>query len=539
MRKNQYTSTLIKRWWLIPLLVAAGAIIGNQLSHTEDATYLASTTLLVGQSSIQAVNVNPSDEAISRNLAQTYANWTRRQPVLQKVVERLNLLTSWQTLKEQVQARPVNGTQFLEIIVEADSEAQARSIADEIAHQLIDISPTALQNKQQSENRILIQQQIEELQVRIQQGKDQLAVLRAKASGALSTDEIDKLSLDINNLEMLIIDWEANYTQLLIFAESAEKPPNYLSIIEAAQTSIRPVQRSQYAFIGALIGLLLAAAAALAWESLDTTVKTVEELNQLPVIRSVGGVHRIPGEGYHNQLILAQDSFSPVTEAYRKLRTQIQSLASQQPMKTLVLTSAAIGEGKSITAANLAIITAQAGLKTVIVDADMRRPTQHQIFNTKNRGGLSDLLRSRELDPEATIQKTSVENLWLLPSGTIPRNPAELLGSRRMDQVLLRLRQKADVIICDSPPVLPVADAAILATKSDHVLLLVEAGRSSKTVVIKAIESLQEVGTNTVSGIINGVNDYAQETAYYGYGPESHQLAQKPSSPVAQHISLR
>lgn len=187
-----------------------------------------------------------------------------------------------------------------------------------------------------------------------------------------------------------------------------------------------------------------------------------------------------------------------------------------------------------MTAANLAIIMAQAELKTIIVDADLRRPTQHKIFGVPNLGGLTDLLRSPELELNSHMKNTGIENLQLLTSGPLPPNPAELLGSQRMAQLVQHLEQLADVIIFDSPPVLPVTDAAVLSKRAGGVILVTQAGRTRRDVTRLAIKRLSQVEANLLGTILNQVsqrdgnsNQYAQYYSHSGQG-----MAGQPAHPT-------
>jgi non-specific protein-tyrosine kinase len=172
-----------------------------------------------------------------------------------------------------------------------------------------------------------------------------------------------------------------------------------------------------------------------------------------------------------------------------------------------------------MTAANLAIAMAQAELKTIIVDADLRRPTMHKIFGVPNLGGLTDLLRSRELEFGSQMKNTGIEHLQVLTSGPLPPNPAELLSSQRMAQLVQRLEEMADVVIFDSPPVLAVIDAAVLSKRASGVMLVIQAGHTRRDAARQAIKRLEQVGTNILGAVLNQVShrgrDSHQYTQYY------------------------
>ncbi len=200
---------------------------------------------------------------------------------------------------------------------------------------------------------------------------------------------------------------------------------------------------------------------------------------------------------------------SPAAEAFRTLRTNLLFATVARPVHRVLLTSAGPDEGKSTIVANLAVAMAQAGNKVIIADCDLRRPAQHLIFNLRNTAGLTNLFLGRGEAPPAgddlPLQPTAVENLWLLTSGPLPPNPAELLGSARMDEILRRLCERADYVLLDSPPVAVVADAAILSAKVDGVVLVVGAGKVKRELARKAKAQLEAVNAPMLGLAVNNV----------------------------------
>src|SRR5215213_120615 len=170
-------------------------------------------------------------------------------------------------------------------------------------------------------------------------------------------------------------------------------------------------------------------------------------------------------------LIALRDPRSSAAEAYRTLRTNIQFSSLDKPLQTLLATSTAPDEGKSTTIANLAVTMAQAEQRVILVDCDLRRPTLHTLFELSNEAGLTSMILAQE-DAEIPLQETGVAGLSLLTSGPLPPRPADVLGSRRMEAAIARLRSEADIVLFDTPPVVAVIDAAVLATKVDGVLLI-------------------------------------------------------------------
>jgi len=212
-----------------------------------------------------------------------------------------------------------------------------------------------------------------------------------------------------------------------------------------------------------------------------------------------------------SHLIALRDPRAPAAEAYRTLRTNIQFSSLDKPLRTLMATSTAPDEGKSTTLANLAVTFAQAEQRVILVDCDLRRPTLHTLFDLPNEAGLTSMILAEDAPPP--LQETVVPGLSLLPSGPLPPRPADILGSRRMEAVIERLRAVADIVLFDTPPVVAVTDAAVLATKVDGVLLVFQAGRTSRERARRARQILEKVKANIVGVVLNN----AQVEQGYGY----------------------
>jgi non-specific protein-tyrosine kinase len=212
-------------------------------------------------------------------------------------------------------------------------------------------------------------------------------------------------------------------------------------------------------------------------------------------------------------LIALRDPRAPAAEAYRTLRTNIQFSSLDKPLRTLLATSTAPDEGKSTTLANLAVTMAQAEQRVILVDCDLRRPTLHTLFDLPNETGLTSMILTEETPPP--LQETGVPGLSLLSSGPLPPRPADILGSRRMEAAIERLRAEADIVLFDTPPVVAVTDAAVLATKVDGVLLVFQAGRTSRERARRARQILEKVKANIVGVVLNNA-EVEQGYGYYG-----------------------
>jgi capsular exopolysaccharide synthesis family protein len=214
-------------------------------------------------------------------------------------------------------------------------------------------------------------------------------------------------------------------------------------------------------------------------------------------------------------LITLTDPRSPAAEAYRTLRTNLYFSSLDRTLETLLVTSAAPGEGKSTCLSNLAVAMAQGDKRTILVDADLRRPSLHTLFDVNDNPGLTTMLVQDSALAEPPLVATPVGNLWLLPSGPLPPNPAEILGSRRMEEVVTALQSRADIILFDAPPVIAVTDAAVLGTKVDGVLLVVRAGKTRREHALRARELLERVNVHLVGAVLNDAPPDQSLGGYY------------------------
>ncbi|WP_251671013.1 MULTISPECIES: CpsD/CapB family tyrosine-protein kinase [unclassified Sporosarcina] len=212
------------------------------------------------------------------------------------------------------------------------------------------------------------------------------------------------------------------------------------------------------------------------------------------------------------KLVTQTNPKSVVSEQFRTIRTNINFSMPDKELKSLLFTSAAPGEGKSTSSANTAVVFAQEGKKVLLIDSDMRKPTTHYTFSRMNATGLSNLL-TRQWEIDDVIQQTDIDGLDLITSGPIPPNPAELLGSKAMDTLIGKLKEKYDLLIFDAPPVLSVTDAQILSNICDGTILVLNAGTTEKDSIVKAKEALESSKANILGTILN--NFVLQKDHYY------------------------
>ena len=255
---------------------------------------------------------------------------------------------------------------------------------------------------------------------------------------------------------------------------------------------------------------MLAGGVVLVLEYLDDTVKSSEDVEQVAGLPTLGIVARfVAGD------IRQSANTGPTAEAYRQVRTNVHFARLAQEVRTILVTSANPAEGKSTTAANLAMVMAQAGEKVILVDTDMRRPSLHTLFGQPNSFGLTGLLLGEELVLSQGLINPGVRNLRLLPSGPLPPNPSELLSAKRMDNLIKALREAADYVIFDSPPILAVTDASILASVTDATIVVMEMGKDRPDVLQSVKTALEQAQARVLGVVINKAKRSQRDYYYY------------------------
>ncbi|HEX6268700.1 MAG TPA: polysaccharide biosynthesis tyrosine autokinase [Anaerolineales bacterium] len=503
MELRRVTTIVLRRWWLLVLLIVMGALVGYAISRAQTPVYQATATILVGES-IRSSNVDRVDIQISEALIQTYVEIARRQPVLQGVVATLNLNKSWQELSRQVTVRPIESTQIIEIITEADSPELARRIADEIVNQLILLSPSSSESAENQLNSSFNREQMASLQERIVSGQRRLAEIDTAINNSISESELTALQQERANLEGLMIEWERNYTQLLALTEPG-RDPTQLSIVEPAHSNNRMVRpRVQLnTILGAGVGLVLALGLIFLLDFLDDTFKSLKDFSQSEEVSILGSVRRIRGRKPSDKVVARLQPHSPITESYRLIRSRIRFKRGDNPAQAIMVTSSMPREGKSLTAANLAVVFAQADFKTVVVDGDLRNPLLHELFNVENDVGLGDVLSSDVMQVEDCLKETPVDNLRILTSGKALADPSWQLGSERMEEIITNLKKIADFVIFDSPPALVFADATALSRRMDGVIVVIQAGKTKRRAIEQTLLDLQNANAKLLGSIFN------------------------------------
>jgi capsular exopolysaccharide synthesis family protein len=335
-----------------------------------------------------------------------------------------------------------------------------------------------------------------------------------------SARQIADAQTQIAGLQTKLNTLQANYAALL--SNTQQGAINTISVIEPAALPTKPIGPNKPATIllAAAIGLILAAGAAYLLEYLDDTLKNPDDVQKELGLTTLGAVPVIENPG--DEMVMLSGSQSAATEAYRVLRTNLQFAAVDRPLRTLLVGSPAPTEGKSLTVANLGAALAQSGKRVVAVDSDLHRPRLHRLFKLRNNAGLTTALLEERPALDGLLQETAVPGLRVLTSGPLPPNPAELLGSARMKELLGELAAQADVVLLDSPPATALADAAILSTQADGVLLVLDSGRTRREIAKRSLEALKRVNARVIGALLNRMPTRGAGYYYYYYYHYTH-----------------
>jgi capsular exopolysaccharide synthesis family protein len=316
---------------------------------------------------------------------------------------------------------------------------------------------------------------------------------------------------------------DAWFNEQSVFSNVKVEDPAGLSA-----TPIRPNRQADI-FLGSLIGLAAGVGVVILIAMMDSTVRSPEELesNGLNVLAAIPVIGQLGSEEAAAAALEGRPKFTPhrvshldprssIAESYRSLRTTLQFAGLDHPIRTIAVSSSAPQEGKSTTSSNLGIVMSQMGKRTLIVDTDLRRPVLHSVFGMNREPGLTNVLFDRT-SLEDAIKATDVPNLFVLPCGIIPPNPAELLGSEKMNKLIQTLKEQFDFIIFDTPPVVAVTDALLLGMQTDALMLIARADVSKSDGVLRAVDAVERSGIRFLGVVLNNFNVANAYGAYYRY----------------------
>ncbi len=493
-------------WSWAWLIILAGALAGGVtyfMTSRQIPIYQTSVRLLVSNPST-TTNITNTTMLNSTTMANTYSEMVGDAPVLQGVIDRLKLPMTTDMLKGRVSVNLVNSTQILIINITDTDPQRAADIANTLAEVFIDrVRELYAQRFVASKEGISLQ--VAEMAKKI----DETNVALTKVK-----NDSEKMQLEnrLTEYTRMYSDMVLSYEEIRL--SEAQASANVM-VTEPAIASRYPISPNPFrdTMLAIAVGALMAAAVIFAVDVLDDTIKNPEEIRRrynIPVLGVIAKHDIIEG-----QPISEAEPRSPIAESFRALRTNILYAAVDTPLKKILITSPTPKDGKTTISSNLAVVLSQNERKTVLIDADLRRPQIHHRFGLLNRFGLSDLFVQPTLKIGDALQATRSQRLAIIPSGSLPPNPAELLTSQRMNSILDVLEKAFDTVIIDTPPVLSVTDAVALGKNVDGVILVAKVGTTKKNALKQSIEMLQAVQANILGVVINELEPRSRKYGYY------------------------
>jgi len=513
MELKKFTFPLRKWWWLVVASTLVAGIFSYVYIIRQPTIYQTRTTLMIG-TAINDPNPTSNEFALGQQLAAAYANIANRQMIRDATMEALGIngLPAY-----NAQALP--NTQLIEIAVSDTDPQRAQAVANELAAQLVLMSPTETQSEEQGRQEF-INQRLNILEEQINETDDEIKKLQADLGNMISAQQIDETQNQIISLQSKLSTMQDNYGTLL--SNTQQGAINSLTLIEPAALPTIPTgpRIGLTVLLAAAFGFLVAVGEAYLLEYLDNTLKSADDVSRVFSAPIIGHIFEQKNGRQENHLYDAADLRHPTAEAFRVLRTNIESAQVNQPLKTILVTSADIGDGKTSVATNLAMFVAQKNKKVILLDADLRRPNVHEYFNLANDRGWIELL-SNGAAISHLLRASEDGKLAVLTAGETPLNLTELLGSDEMDLLLSGLREIYDFVIIDGPPMIT-ADAMILASKVDGVLLVVRPGHTRQPLAQVATEQIKLVGAKVVGVVLNripthGTDYYAGKSYLHSY----------------------
>jgi polysaccharide biosynthesis transport protein len=560
---SQYADLLLQWSWLLILLALLAGGTAYYVSNRSTPIYQSSALVMLnGAPGYQSDPYSAS--VVGQQLGATYAKVMSTQPVLDSVAKKLGYPFFPYSASVVVTSDPNTG--LLNVTVTDIDADRAALIANTLVGVFSDqiqadqVSRYAGAKKSLTDQMALLDQKIQSstaaittLNTQIQETNNSLtsvneeiqtytsiisnttkppipdAATVAADQALITTDQAkrDQLTITLSQFQPQLTQLQTTLSQYQQSYNNLFQSYQSVLLAEAQATSTiviknpaipygNPIapQPMRSAMLAAVVGLLVAAGIIFLIEFLDDTIRDPQEITRrwgIPILGMIVSYKSPSGES----IITVRHPRSPISEAFRSLRTNLQFAGVDTPIHTLLVTSPSPSDGKTTIVANLASVIAQSGRNVVVVDADLRRPRIHKVFQLSNRVGLTDqFIRSQDRF-NGSLKSTEVANLHAITSGNLPPNPSELLSSDRMTEIFKLLSEQFNTVIVDSPPTLLVTDAMVLAQQVDGVLLVVKPSVTKWAALRQAIEQLHHVKANLLGIVVNDVN--VNRSRYYYY----------------------
>ncbi|HEV7666217.1 MAG TPA: polysaccharide biosynthesis tyrosine autokinase [Chloroflexota bacterium] len=521
----------LKRWWLLllagPLLAGlAGYAFVGRISPV----YQATTTLLVNRGSVSTTGVD--DPTGAEQLARTYAEALKTRPVLDAAAQRIDQPELARDLAQAVTVRTISGTQLLRVSVEDRSPGRAADLANAVVAVFTDQN-LEMQASRYAASRQSLEQLVSSLRTELDTRSTELQQLRATLPAG--DPQLARVESEFAQLQAAYGDSVRTFESLRV---GEARGLNSVTVVEPAIAATDPIRpnRVQTTALAVLAGLVAVIVAARVIDVLDDGLGSRERLATLTGLRTLGTIPRWRKADSGLVATMAQGASADTetaraAEGYRLLFSRMMIsqrdlAADDQPRMAIMVTSARVEEGKSLTAANLAAVFAEAGRRVILVDTDVYRPSQMKRFQLPSGGGWSTVLVGPATDVSPLLRDTSVPGLQILTSGSTPAAPSAVFGSRNLARTVAELRQHCDVVIFDCPAVLNQPDVALLGQHVDGVLLVVDARTSHAGEVHQTVELLKQAGIAVWGAALNRVSK--RHLDYVAYHRTSDQSQSAP-----------
>lgn len=484
--------TLFRRKWLIIATAVIATIVATIGSFLVTPSYSAAALIRVSASPNPLVE--RADVQYAQQLMNTYIIIGRTRPILQKVIEQAGLDISSKRLNDMIDIKAIEETELIEITVNNSDPEEAALIANTIANVLIS-QTTQLSGVVSASD--AVQEQLNQINQELDDMRKQYDTLLVESPGEVA--RITDLSRQITVKQQTYEALSSQYEEVRL---SEAIRVSAVTFVEEASVPTSPVfpRKTLNIGLGAALGILTGSGLALLLSNLDTRIYSasqVKNMIDLPILAELS--KSAPSQVRFREML-------PVgRESYRRLRANLFALRRNMELKTVMISSPQEDEGKSTITYNLAMSVAQLGHSVLVMDCDMRNPSQHKLFEIPNTVGLSTVLEKKISLSEA-LQEVGIHNLRVLTSGPTPSDPTQLLSSEYMKDLLREMSPRFDIILLDSPAVLPVVDMALLAPIVNGVLLVIRSGKTNRHAVMTAHSQIEEVQGQILGVVMNDAN---------------------------------
>ena len=537
-----YARLIWRRLWLIVLCALLGGAAAYFASSNMTPIYRAQTRLMINEAQSNTSS-SYSDILASERAARTYAELLQRGTMLQGALNRLGLDDEALARAGQVTGvtvTPVRDTRLVNLAVEGTNPQLIAAVANTLPQVFVS-ELRSIQSDRYADSRESFESQLATLGRQVEETELRLTELETRA-------RTPQEEIEFGRLQNALTQYQSSYAGVLQSYESLRlaevQSIENIVVVEQALVPLAPIRPRVLTntLLGAIIGAMLALGTIFLIEFLDDRIRNPEDLKRIADIPVVGTIGKFSNGAKNEavgieQIISIQEPRDPTVEAFRRLRTNLQYYNIDTPLRSVSVTSANPSEGKSSTAANLAVVMAQSGLSVVLIDADLRKPKVHKNFDLFRKPGLTEaLMHHQQLNPldEVFAQRTGdelpqvsplamcnrireVPNLYVMTAGEKVPNPAELLNSKRMADFIDQLRAEVDIVIFDTPPLLAVTDAQIMGRMVDGTILVIDTQKTSGGAVYRALETLVQVNVPIMGAVLNRVSGSGHGYYYYTY----------------------